>query len=128
MRVPPVWFVCVIFPWGIPQLQSDWSLSCDHGLDYASFNVRTTTISQLTQFMPPPEKYKNEIGSQPTMCQVHTGANVSLLAPVEKMTKTPLATQERLPRIYCIEYLSLRIRTTDASQMEPRNKRGGVPE
>ena len=27
-------FVCV-FPWGIPQLQSDWSLSCDHGLDYA---------------------------------------------------------------------------------------------
>ena len=34
MRVPP-WFVCV-FPWGIPQLPSDWSLSCDHGLDYAS--------------------------------------------------------------------------------------------
>ena len=25
-----------IFPWGIAQLQSDWSLSCDHGLDYAS--------------------------------------------------------------------------------------------
>ena len=24
------------FPWGIPPLQSDWSLSCDHGLDYAS--------------------------------------------------------------------------------------------
>ena len=35
MRVPP-WVVCV-FPWGIPQLQSDWSLSCDHGLDYASY-------------------------------------------------------------------------------------------
>ena len=34
MRVPP-WVVCV-FPWGFPQLQSDWSLSCDHGLDYAS--------------------------------------------------------------------------------------------
>ena len=34
MRVPP-WVACV-FPWGIPQLQSDWSLSCDHGLDYAS--------------------------------------------------------------------------------------------
>ena len=32
--VPP-WVVCV-FPWGIPLLQSDWSLSCDHGLDYAS--------------------------------------------------------------------------------------------
>ena len=27
--------VCV-FPWGIPQLQGDWSLSCDHGLDCAS--------------------------------------------------------------------------------------------
>ena len=25
-----------LYPWGIPQLQSDWSLSCDHGLDYAS--------------------------------------------------------------------------------------------
>ena len=33
------------------------------------------------------------------MCQVHTGAYVSLLAP-GKPTK-PLATQERLPRIYC---------------------------
>ena len=28
--------LCVCFPWGIPQLQSDWSLSCDHVLDYAS--------------------------------------------------------------------------------------------
>ena len=26
----------VLFRWGIPPLQSDWSLSCDHGLDYAS--------------------------------------------------------------------------------------------
>ena len=40
-----------------------------------------THISQLTQFMPPPETYKSEIGSQPTMCQVHTAAYVSLLAP-----------------------------------------------
>ena len=38
-------------------------------------------ISQLTQFMPPPETYKSEIGSQSTMCQVHTGAYASLLAP-----------------------------------------------
>ena len=30
-----LWFVCV-FPWGIPQLLCDWSLSFDHGLDYAS--------------------------------------------------------------------------------------------
>ena len=34
MRVPP--WVCA-FPRGIPQLQSDWSLSCDYGLDYASY-------------------------------------------------------------------------------------------
>ena len=38
-------------------------------------------MSQLTQFMPPPEAYKSEIGSLPTMCQVHNGAYVSLLAP-----------------------------------------------
>ena len=29
-------FVCVFFSWGISPLGSDWSLSCDHGLDYAS--------------------------------------------------------------------------------------------
>ena len=40
-----------------------------------------THVSQLTQFMPPPETYTSEIGSQPTMCQVHTGAYVSLPAP-----------------------------------------------
>ena len=38
-------------------------------------------ISQLTQLMPPPETYKIEIGSQPTMCQVHFGAYVLLFAP-----------------------------------------------
>ena len=36
-------FCFVFFPWGIPPLQSDWSLSCNHGLDYASY-VRTTTL------------------------------------------------------------------------------------
>ena len=35
MRVPP-WFI-LVSPWGVPQLQSDWSLSCDHGLDYGSY-------------------------------------------------------------------------------------------
>ena len=35
-------------------------------------------MSQLTQFMPPPETYDSEIGSQPTMCQVCTGAYASL--------------------------------------------------
>ena len=29
-------FVCACFPWGIPPLRSDLSLSCDHGLDCAS--------------------------------------------------------------------------------------------
>ena len=40
-----------------------------------------THISQMTQFMPPPGTYKSEMGSQPTICQVHAGAYVSLLAP-----------------------------------------------
>ena len=31
--------------------------------------------------MPPLETYKSEIGRQPTMYQVNTGAYVSLLAP-----------------------------------------------
>ena len=31
--------------------------------------------------MPPPKTYKSGIWSQPTTCQVHTGAYVSLLAP-----------------------------------------------
>ena len=26
----------VFFPWGVFPLESDWSLSCDHGLGYAS--------------------------------------------------------------------------------------------
>ena len=38
-------------------------------------------ISQLTQFMPPPETYKSEIEGRATMCQAHTGACVSLAAP-----------------------------------------------
>ena len=52
-----------------------------------------THTSQLTQLMPPPETYKSEIWSQPTMCQVHTGAYVSLLAPGKPTI--PLATQEK---------------------------------
>ena len=35
MSVQPL-LIVYFFPWGIPQLQSDWSLSCDGGLDYAS--------------------------------------------------------------------------------------------
>ena len=37
-----------------------------------------THVSQPTQFMPPPETYRSEIGSQSTMCQVQAGAYVSL--------------------------------------------------
>ena len=54
------------------------------------------------------------------MCQVHTGAYVSLLAPGNQLY-IALATRERLPRIYHTQYLSLRIRTSDASQLEKRN-------
>ena len=42
-----------------------------------------THTSHLTQFMPPLETYKSEIGSQSTMCQVQAGAYVSLLTPGE---------------------------------------------
>ena len=42
-----------------------------------------THISHLTQFIPPPETYKSEIGVQSTMCQVQAGAYVSLLTPGE---------------------------------------------
>ena len=36
MRVLPLVCLCFFVLGGIPQLQSDWSLSCDHGFDYAS--------------------------------------------------------------------------------------------
>ena len=55
------------------------------------------------------------------MDQVHTGTYVSLLAP-EILTE-PLATQERLPRIHYTKYLSLRIRTSDSSQLEKSKKK-----
>ena len=58
------------------------------------------------------------------MCQVHTGVNVSLLAPGKPTI--PLATQERLPRMYCTSYLSLRIRTTTASQLQKGNKENKI--
>ena len=34
----------VLFPLGIPPLQSDWSLSCDHGLDIHS-NIPRAPVS-----------------------------------------------------------------------------------
>ena len=50
------------------------------------------------------------------MCQVYTGAYVPLLAPGK--TDYTACHPRRLPRTYHTQYLSLRIRTTDASQLE----------
>ena len=36
--------ICFILPWGILPLRSDWSLSCDHGLDYASCCEKTAMV------------------------------------------------------------------------------------
>ena len=79
-----------------------------------------THISQLTQFMPPPETYKSEIGSLPTMCQVHAGAYVSLLAP-GKTDYTACHPRKTTTYILHVGSIPLRIRTTDASQLEKRN-------
>ena len=83
-----------------------------------------THISQPTQFMPDPETYnkKSEIGSQSTMCQVSAWCIRLITRAWKNRLYIPLATQERPPRIYYTKYLSLRIRTTDASQLEKRNK------
>ena len=78
----------------------------------------THNISQLTQFTPPPETSKSEVGSQHTMCHVHTGAYVSLLAPGQ----TDYRYTACHPRKTTTYNLLLRIRTTDASQLEKRNK------
>ena len=55
------------------------------------------------------------------MCRVHTDTYVALLAPVKRTT--PLATQKRRPRIYNTWYVSLRIRTSDSSQLEKRKEK-----
>ena len=82
-----------------------------------------THTSQLTQFMPPPETYKSEIGSQPTTCQVHTGAYVSLLAPGNPTIYTACHPRKTTTYIlHVVPITSLRLRTTDASQLEKRNK------
>ena len=56
------------------------------------------------------------------MCQVHTGAYTSYYSRLGKPTIPP-ATQRRPSRIYYALNLSLRIRTTDASQLEKRKKK-----
>ena len=69
-----------------------------------------THISQLTQFMPPPETHKSEIGSQSTMCQVYTGAYVSLLAP-RKTDYT--ACHPRKTTTYILHVVSITTHTHD---------------
>ena len=68
------------------QVRGHWTGSGHSGAEECPREKQTnqrwyTHISQLTQFMPPPETYKSVIESQPTMCLVHTGAYASLLAP-----------------------------------------------
>ena len=47
MRVPPL--ACSIFPLGnIAQLRSDWSLSCQHGLEFEIYVEKKTTLSTTT--------------------------------------------------------------------------------
>ena len=84
-----------------------------------------THISHLTQFMPPLETYNGEIGKSaydvpgPYYWCIHTSAYSRL----EKPTKS-LVTQERLPLctyILHIVPITLRIPTTDASQLEKSN-------
>ena len=56
------------------------------------------------------------------MCQVHTGAYVSLLAPGKTDYIIPLATQERLPRTYCTSYLLITTHTHDRRKSIEKKK------
>ena len=75
--------------------------------------------------MPPPETYKSEIGSQPTICQARTGAYVSLLAPEKHRLHRlpPRKDYQVLLCIYYTWYLSLRQRPSDSSQLEQTKER-----
>ena len=63
---------------------------------------------------------KNEIGSQPTMCQVHTSAWVSLLAPgkTDNTACHPGKTTTHMLRVVPFT----RIRTSDARHLQNRNE------
>ena len=66
-----------------------------------TYNPRCYThISQLTQFMPPPETYKSETGSS-LRCARSMPAHTSHYSRLEKPT-IPLATQKRLLRTWYI--------------------------
>ena len=72
-------------------------------------------MPQLTQFMPPPETFKSEIGSQSTTLQVHTGAYVSANA----WRNRPYRLQRKKDYdVYStLSSTSLHIRATDARQL-----------
>ena len=80
-----------------------------------------THISLQTQFMPSPKEFETVKSGVSLRCArsilVHTSHYSRLKTPT-----TLLATQKGLPCIYYTWYLSLRIRTTDASQFEKINK------
>ena len=64
----------------------------------------------LRSGQPPPETYKSEIWSQSTMCQVYTGAYLSLLAP-EKADYT--ACHPRKITTYILHVVSITTHTHD---------------
>ena len=80
-----------------------------------------THISQLTQFMPPPETYKSEIGSRSTMCQVQAGAYVSLLAPGK--TKYT-ACHPRKTTTYVLHVVSITTHAHDRRKSIVKKKQG----
>ena len=67
----------------------------------------------------------SEIGSQPTMCQVHTGTYISLLVPenTDYIACHPENTTTYILHVY---HLSLRIRTSDSVQLEKNKKKYSV--
>ena len=56
------------------------------------------------------------------MCQVHTATFIVLLAP-ENTDYTACHPEKRLPRIHYTWYLSLRMLTSDASQLQKRKEK-----
>ena len=65
---------------------------------------------------------ESEIGSRPTMCQVHTGTYVALLAPEKtRLHRLPHPEKTTTYTLHVL-YLSRRIRTSDESQLEKRRK------
>ena len=82
-----------------------------------------THISQLTQYMPPPETYKSEIGSQSTICQVQAGAYVSLLTPGETKYSDCHPRKTTTYILHVVSITTHSIRTTGISQLEKKKQR-----